>query len=599
MAKKWYYRIAGEERGPVTPSAIRELAKSGEITPDTPIREESKKRWTRAKRLKGLFDSISDEPAARKARPTSDEGISPSKETSPKSVRSGLWKYLLYAVPVLLAVAAASWMYLSRQAAQSAKIAAANRQIEAAIADADKWLSDGDLAELDAVVANLNRGYSNTDATEGKSEVERHLHLVEQRRLQLNADETLAVAVKAIENQDVAAAEKGLEEYIADEHATGPDDAKQLLAALRVASSDQTAGETIVELTDEELKSLSERSEIPNRFNPERDIVKSIYVATLLNHVPQELKRRADEAERQRIALAKQEAERQRIAQKEREEEQRQLEEKRRKEERRRAKKQHEEEQRALANKLELKRLRNEGAEISIGDPASSLAATTARTEAATRVLELRRLIIEQAKGEQLGRILQDETNRLKQDMSQAEFEAKMARLELKSLQIAKGIDAPSAYFTAIQQDTAELIAEVALEHDEIRKMNKEQFAARLDALHEAAVNRLSRPEQYWKNVKLEADLMKLEIQWFEGSFTEHPKMLRERFNSTHAQTEVNRKEFTDSAADPPRLQEYFDRRNAEISKKKTDEQFKADAETLEERRRMLVIEQATKQLED
>ncbi len=52
---EWYYRIAGTRRGPVRSSQLRQLARAGEITPDTPVWREGLDSWIPASRLKGLF----------------------------------------------------------------------------------------------------------------------------------------------------------------------------------------------------------------------------------------------------------------------------------------------------------------------------------------------------------------------------------------------------------------------------------------------------------------------------------------------------------------------------------------------------------------
>ncbi|QDU39751.1 hypothetical protein Mal4_40980 [Maioricimonas rarisocia] len=67
MATNWYYRIVGEEFGPVDFDALFELARAGGLGPDDDVRSESADEWQSAATIVGLFpdeDEASPDPQA-------------------------------------------------------------------------------------------------------------------------------------------------------------------------------------------------------------------------------------------------------------------------------------------------------------------------------------------------------------------------------------------------------------------------------------------------------------------------------------------------------------------------------------------------------
>ena len=60
MAKQWYRKVMGTEIGPLTSQEILELARSGHLAPEDPIRLEGSDRWVSAVNVKGLFSRHSD-----------------------------------------------------------------------------------------------------------------------------------------------------------------------------------------------------------------------------------------------------------------------------------------------------------------------------------------------------------------------------------------------------------------------------------------------------------------------------------------------------------------------------------------------------------
>lgn len=55
MAEQWYYSQEGQQRGPLTPSQIKELVAAGKLKPTDLIWKEGLESWIPASRLKGLF----------------------------------------------------------------------------------------------------------------------------------------------------------------------------------------------------------------------------------------------------------------------------------------------------------------------------------------------------------------------------------------------------------------------------------------------------------------------------------------------------------------------------------------------------------------
>jgi hypothetical protein len=52
----WFYKVAGEESGPVSSGKLRRLALSGSISRDTYVRKGLEGNWVKAATVRGLFD---------------------------------------------------------------------------------------------------------------------------------------------------------------------------------------------------------------------------------------------------------------------------------------------------------------------------------------------------------------------------------------------------------------------------------------------------------------------------------------------------------------------------------------------------------------
>lgn len=83
MAANWHYAKGGEKHGPITAAQLKELATTGQLSPDDLVWREDMTEWRRARSVKGLFPEQPTEPPA-----TMGTTHSPSAPPSSKSVSS-------------------------------------------------------------------------------------------------------------------------------------------------------------------------------------------------------------------------------------------------------------------------------------------------------------------------------------------------------------------------------------------------------------------------------------------------------------------------------------------------------------------------------
>ena len=81
MASEWFYKVLGDEVGPVSAAELRNLAQHGTIDCNTLVKRSSDGEWVLAERLQGLF-SVSDAPSSSKMV-IQAAGL-PSEPTPPK-----------------------------------------------------------------------------------------------------------------------------------------------------------------------------------------------------------------------------------------------------------------------------------------------------------------------------------------------------------------------------------------------------------------------------------------------------------------------------------------------------------------------------------
>lgn len=56
MSVGWYYKLMGEDIGPLSAAELRRHTLDGKLTPDTYVRRADSDRWVSAEKVKGLFD---------------------------------------------------------------------------------------------------------------------------------------------------------------------------------------------------------------------------------------------------------------------------------------------------------------------------------------------------------------------------------------------------------------------------------------------------------------------------------------------------------------------------------------------------------------
>ena len=55
MAKQWFYRMMGDELGPISSSELKSLVEKKQVVRDTKVRLGTDGKWHSAEKIKGLF----------------------------------------------------------------------------------------------------------------------------------------------------------------------------------------------------------------------------------------------------------------------------------------------------------------------------------------------------------------------------------------------------------------------------------------------------------------------------------------------------------------------------------------------------------------
>lgn len=106
----WYYEAMGQETGPLSSAALKELADSGLLTPDTRVRMGAAGAWVVARQVKGLFERRSAAAVSKRAkRPAAAEGgpapavpkpaAKPAPRPAPKPAPEALPEFALEPLP--------------------------------------------------------------------------------------------------------------------------------------------------------------------------------------------------------------------------------------------------------------------------------------------------------------------------------------------------------------------------------------------------------------------------------------------------------------------------------------------------------------------
>jgi hypothetical protein len=77
MANEWYFQEGDERFGPISPAALKQLADSGRIKPDTLIWKDGLPSWAPAKSVKGLFSATAAAGPNPEPTPSSSPPVRP------------------------------------------------------------------------------------------------------------------------------------------------------------------------------------------------------------------------------------------------------------------------------------------------------------------------------------------------------------------------------------------------------------------------------------------------------------------------------------------------------------------------------------------
>lgn len=92
MAGEWFCKIAGSERGPLSPAQLKLLASHGELRREDLVRQGAGGQWIPADRVKGLFSGSAPKHPLPVAKPLDEErpGKYPASGPKPPPIQNGL-----------------------------------------------------------------------------------------------------------------------------------------------------------------------------------------------------------------------------------------------------------------------------------------------------------------------------------------------------------------------------------------------------------------------------------------------------------------------------------------------------------------------------
>lgn len=111
----WYYQVDGKRQGPIRPSELRNLAKIGQISPETPVLREGLSAWVTASRVRGLFATVSLSSAGS-SETLADASLANARQTDALSANVYLSRWLLFfaaAVFSFALITTTGWSWLS------------------------------------------------------------------------------------------------------------------------------------------------------------------------------------------------------------------------------------------------------------------------------------------------------------------------------------------------------------------------------------------------------------------------------------------------------------------------------------------------------
>ncbi len=213
-----------------------------------------------------------------------------------------LYRFLqvvVVSIPFVLIAIAMAISSSNRQAAQ-ARIEAANQEVRQAVEEADKWIQSGRLADADRIEGGLKTAETNAVATQ-KTAIGPTLTAFTKAKGERQAAGILESALRAIAKKQLDQAQTFLREYLEHPYATEQQKAKELLAEIAWATSDEDALRTLVAMEDKAFASLraGDRSTVVHSH----PVLAETRLGTLSRNLPEasrqrEEKRKKAEAER-------------------------------------------------------------------------------------------------------------------------------------------------------------------------------------------------------------------------------------------------------------------------------------------------------------
>lgn len=80
MEKLWHYAKGGEKHGPITAAQLKELAKTGQLSPDDLVWREDMQEWRQARSVKGLFPEQTTQRPPKQPTPTATSPATGSED---------------------------------------------------------------------------------------------------------------------------------------------------------------------------------------------------------------------------------------------------------------------------------------------------------------------------------------------------------------------------------------------------------------------------------------------------------------------------------------------------------------------------------------
>lgn len=89
---KWYFKKNGVSHGPIDSTQLRQLAETGQLEPNDPVRRDDMQSWATAGKIKGLFPSSASDDVRVDTTTISPLPIAKAKPTARNSSPSSIWE---------------------------------------------------------------------------------------------------------------------------------------------------------------------------------------------------------------------------------------------------------------------------------------------------------------------------------------------------------------------------------------------------------------------------------------------------------------------------------------------------------------------------